>query len=87
MRRAIVLGIFTLALLSAAPALAHDGGEGLYGPTNDRVITNAGFLLLAFFPLFVLAASVLQWRLDRRKDRRKAAAKARTSSELWRGGW
>jgi hypothetical protein len=85
-RRALVLGIFAL-LVSAAPALGHDGGEGLYGPTNDRVITNAGFLLLAFFPLFVFVASVIQWQLDKRKDRRKAATKARTSNELWRGGW
>ena len=74
-------------LLLAAPALAHDGGEGLYGPSNDKVITNAGFLLLAFFPLFVFAVSLGQHALDRRKERRKAAAKSRASSELWRGDW
>ena len=53
---------------SAPAALAHDGGEGLWGETNDKVITNAGFILIAFFPLFVLFASLLQWRLDKRKD-------------------
>jgi hypothetical protein len=85
LRRALLT--LALLLLTAAPALAHDGGEGWYGPTNDQVITNAGFLLLAFFPLFVFFASVLQWRLDKRKERRKAAGKARTSSEFWRSGW
>ena len=42
----------TAVLVAAAPVLAHDNGEGLYGETNDRVITNAGFVLIVFFPLF-----------------------------------
>ncbi len=84
--RGALLSAFAV-LVAAAPALAHDGGEGWYGPTNDKVITNAGFLLLAFFPLFVFVMSVLQHTLDKRKERRKAAAKGRASSELWRGGW
>ena len=57
-------------------ALAHDGGEGTYGEANDKVVTNAGFILIAFFPLFIAAMSCIQWRLEKRKDRRKAAAKA-----------
>ena len=71
--------ILTLAifLVTAASASAHDGGEGWYGLTNDKVVTNAGFILIAFFPLFIFFASMLQWRLDVRKERRKAAAKAR----------
>jgi peptidoglycan biosynthesis protein MviN/MurJ (putative lipid II flippase) len=73
----------TALLVLAAPVLAHDGGEGLWGETNDRVVTNAGFILIIFFPLFIFFASVIQWRLDVRKNRRKAAAKARDTS----GGW
>jgi hypothetical protein len=78
-----------LALLLLAPtALAHDAGEGWYGPTNDKVVTNAGFILIAFFPLFVLVASLIQWRLDKRKERRKQAHKALAADEqAWRGGW
>ena len=68
-------------------ALAHDGGEGLWGETNDKVITNAGFILIAFFPLFVFVMSMIQWRLDKRKDARKRAAKARTARADLRGGW
>jgi hypothetical protein len=87
--RVLKTSLLTLALLAAAApaALAHDGGEGLWGETNDKVITNAGFILIAFFPLFVLFASLLQWRLEKRKDARKKAAKARVSRADVRGGW
>ena len=88
-----VLPVLTLALTSllvlAPAALAHDGGEGLWGETNDKVVTNAGFILIAFFPLFIFVMSMLQWRLDKRKERRKAAHKAlaRDEQATWRGGW
>ena len=83
------LAILTLCILlvTAAPALAHDGGEGLYGITNDKVVTNFGFILIAFFPLFIFFASLLQHRLDKRKDARKAAAKSRSGAPEWDGGW
>jgi peptidoglycan biosynthesis protein MviN/MurJ (putative lipid II flippase) len=77
----------TALLVLAAPVLAHDGGEGLYGETNDRVVTNAGFILIIFFPLFIFIVSMIQWRLEVRKGRRKAAAKARTKGGEWQGGW
>jgi hypothetical protein len=76
-----------LFLLTAPAALAHDQGQGWYGETNDKIVTNAGFLLIIFFPLFILLASMLQWKLDKRKDLRKKAAKARASSRRWQGGW
>jgi hypothetical protein len=78
-----VLAITTV-LVAAAPVLAHDNGEGWYGETNDRVITNAGFILIVFFPLFIFFVSLLQWRLEKRKDLRKAAAKAAAKAQ---GGW
>jgi hypothetical protein len=84
-----VLPLTLVTLLALAPiALAHDGGEGWYGETNDKVVTNAGFILIAFFPLFVLVMSLLQWRLDKRKERRKQIHKELAGDErLWRGGW
>ena len=87
--RALKTSLLTLALLAltAPAALAHDGGEGLWGETNDKVITNAGFILIAFFPLFILCASLIQWRLEKRKDARKAAAKSRQARVDVRGGW
>ena len=77
----------TTVLVLAPAALAHDGGEGLWGETNDKVVTNAGFILIAFFPLFVFFASLIMWRLDKRKDVRKKAAKARKARADLRGGW
>lgn len=89
MRRLLTVAHLALvSLLLAAPAaLAHDGGQGLYGETDDKVVTNAGFILIIFFPLFVLFMSLLQGRLDKRKYARQAAQKARESGAQWRGGW
>ena len=79
------LSLITLALLAPVALAARlDNGEGLYGETNDKVVTNAGFILIGAFPLVVLLLSLLQWRLDKRKDMRKAAAKSRVD---WDGGW
>jgi hypothetical protein len=87
--RALKTSVLTLAVLAmtAPAALAHDGGEGWWGETNDKVITNAGFILIAFFPLFILFMSLLQWKLEKRKDARKKAAKARVARADVRGGW
>ena len=74
----------SVLLVTAAPVLAHDGGEGWWGETNDRVVTNAGFILIIFFPLFIFFMSLLQWHLEKRKDMRKAAAKRRAQDP---GGW
>ncbi|MBA2580715.1 MAG: hypothetical protein H0V03_07730 [Thermoleophilaceae bacterium] len=68
-----ILCTLATALAVAAPALAENG-EGLLGETDDRVVTFFAFGVLAFFPLVALIGTVVQGRLDRRKDRRKAAA-------------
>ena len=88
-RRLILLTAWSVALvLVAAPAaLAHDGGEGYYGQTDDKVVTIAGFTLILFFPVFVFAASMLQGHLEKRKDARKAADKARATNPEWQRGW
>jgi hypothetical protein len=84
--RLLVLAL-AIALVLAPAAFGHDGGQGTYGETNDKVVTNAGFVLIAFFPLFVFAMSMLQMTLDRRKERRKAAHKALAREDRVRGGW
>ena len=90
MRTAASTILFVLLLAPAAFAAGpngNDGGEGWWGETNDKIVTNFGFALIAFFPLFIFLMSMLQWRLDKRKDRRKAAAKARAARVDLRGGW
>jgi preprotein translocase subunit SecG len=86
------IAVFTMIVfaLSAPAALAsegHDGGEGLYGPADDKVVTNTGFILIVGFPVLILVLTLIQSALDRRKDRRLAAAKARKQRADMRGGW
>jgi hypothetical protein len=78
---------FASLLLLAPAALAHDGGEGLYGQTNDKVVTTAGFIMIAAIPVFIFVASMIQGRLEKRKDEHRAAAKARAKSAEWQRGW
>ncbi len=63
--------LFSLAL--AAPAFAHDNGEGLVGETDDKIITFFSFGVLLFFFTVVCLGSFIQGRLDKRKQARKAA--------------
>jgi hypothetical protein len=88
LRTIVLTGLF-LALTApvARASEGHDGGEGLWGETNDKVITNAGFVIIAGIPLLILVLTLIQSSLDRRKDRRLAAAKARSARADERGGW
>ena len=84
------LTIFSVTLLTLAPeALAsrQNGGQGWYGETNDKVITNAMFIVIAFFPTLILVLSLIQWRLDKRKHAKMDAAKRRAVNSDWHGGW
>jgi uncharacterized membrane protein len=86
LRRLLMLAL--LVSLALAPAAnAYNNGRGFYGETNDKVVTNAGFILIVFFPLFVFVMSMLQKALERRKEARKAAQKALLGNAQWRGGW
>jgi membrane protease YdiL (CAAX protease family) len=92
MRRARILSVTIsvgVALLVLAPdALARAyAGEGWYGETSDRTITYAMYLAIIFFPTIIIVFSLIQWRLDRRKHARMAAARRRAASADWRGGW
>ena len=78
-----------VALLVFAPsalALTHSG-QGLYGETDDVVITNTMFIVIAFFPTIIVVFSLVQGWLDHRKHARMDAAKRRAASADWRGGW
>jgi len=80
--------VAVLATLVLAPAAgAYNDGRGFYGATNDKVVTDAGFILIAFFPLFIFSMSMLQRALEKRKQARKAAHKAYAGNATWRGGW
>jgi preprotein translocase subunit SecG len=92
MRRArlitLVLAAFAAFLVFAPDALAvTHSGQGLYGETDDVVLTNTMFITIAFFPAIIIIFSLIQSRLDHRKHARMDSAKRRAASVDWRGGW
>lgn len=78
--------VVLMALAPAAVARAY-GGQGLWGQTSDKTITYAMYLVIIFFPMIILVFSLIQWRLDKRKHAKMAAAKHRAANVDWRGGW
>ncbi len=57
-------------LLVIAPAAMAADGVGTYGRTNDKVVTYFAFGLIAFFAILVTVLSLIQIRLENRKQRR-----------------
>jgi preprotein translocase subunit SecG len=78
--------VLVLPLVLAPAAQAYNDGRGFYGATNDKVVTDAGFILIIFFPVFVFVMSMIQRQLEKRKQARKAAHKA-LGDPQWHGGW
>ena len=83
----LTIGVTMLVLAPGALASSPSGGQGWYGETNDKAITNGMFLVILFFPTIITVFSIIQWRLDKRKHARMDAAKRRAKNEDWRGGW
>ena len=71
-RLAAAAAVVATQLALAAPALAKNG-EGLAGETNDKVITFFCLGLVIFFTIVVIVGTIVQTRLERRKDAKKAA--------------
>ncbi len=90
MQRARLVAVFStivVILLVAAPAALANAGQGWYGETDDKSVTNAMFLVIIFFPAIITIFSLIQWRLDKRKHARVDAKKRRAANADWRGGW
>jgi uncharacterized membrane protein len=56
--------------LVIAPAAMAADGVGVYGRTDDKVVTFFAFGLIAFFAILVTVLSLIQIRLENRKERR-----------------
>ena len=65
---AIVVASFALI---APEAFAGDGGVGTAGRITDKYITFFCFGVIAFFAIFVTVMSLIQGRLDARKEQRR----------------
>ncbi len=69
--RIVFFAVLVALLAATAPALAADG-KGWYGELDDKVITNFGFGVILFFPILVTVLSIVQGRLESRKERARA---------------
>ena len=71
-RATALIGVLAAQLALAAPALAKNG-EGWAGELNDKVITLFCLGLVIFFTIVVILGTLIQGRLERRKDQKNAA--------------
>lgn len=74
-RTASALLSFWALILVAAPAALAENGVGLAGPTTDKTVTFFCFGVIFFFAALVIVMSLVQGRLEKRKDRRRADLK------------
>ncbi len=72
-RAQIVAAAFAAStmLLVAVPIALAENGVGLAGPTTDKTITFFCFGVIAFFAVLVIAMSLIQGKLEKRKERRR----------------
>jgi putative copper export protein len=68
---AALVASLTMLLLAAPVALAENG-EGLAGRVTDKTVTFFCFGVIAFFAILVIVLSLIQGRLEKRKDMRRA---------------
>jgi hypothetical protein len=67
----VLAGSLAILATFAPSALAADG-VGLWGPTDDKVVTYFGFGCLIFFTVLVTVLSLIQGRLENRKERMRS---------------
>ena len=68
--RLVALAAATLVwVLALAPSALAADGVGLRGRSDDKVITFFAFAVMAFFAILVTVLSLIQIRLESRKER------------------
>lgn len=67
---AAICAALTMMLVAAPLALAEDG-VGLAGPTTDQTVTFFCFGVIAFFAILVIVMSLIQGKLEKRKEQRR----------------
>jgi hypothetical protein len=68
-RAAVLLTALASSLLALAPGAVAADGVGTWGRTDDKVVTFFAFGVMAFFVCFVIVLSLIQIRLENRKER------------------
>ena len=67
-----LLSIAILAILAAAPQAMAADGIGLWGRTDDLVITLWAFGVMGFLTILVIVLSVIQIKAESRRERARA---------------
>ena len=67
----MVAVLATLFVLAAPPYARAADGLGTAGRVNDRYITFFCFVVIAFFAILVTVLSLIQGRLDAKKEQRR----------------
>jgi hypothetical protein len=70
-RAAAMLASILATMLLLAPAAMADNGVGLAGPTTDKTVTFFCFGVIAFFAILPIVMSLIQGKLEKRKERRR----------------
>ena len=69
--RRLLAGLIAVVVpLVVAPAAMAADGVGVYGRTDDKIVTYFMFGVIAFFAILVTVLALIQIRLDNRKERR-----------------
>jgi putative copper export protein len=71
-RTATALLSIVALMMVVAPAAMAEGGVGLAGPTTDKTVTFFCFGVIFFFAALVIVLSLIQGRLEKRKEQRRA---------------
>jgi hypothetical protein len=71
-RTAAALVSILAMMLVAAPAALAENGVGLAGPTTDKTVTFFCFGVIAFFALLPIVMSLIQGKLEKRKEQRRS---------------
>jgi len=72
-RTAFALLVATAASLTVPALASAKAGEGLAGELNDKVITFFSLGVLLFFVLVIVVGTMIQSRLEKKKDAEKKA--------------
>lgn len=70
-RTAAALASILALLLAFAPTALASSGAGLAGPVTDKTITFFCFGVIAFFASLVIVLSLIQNKLEKRKEQRR----------------
>ena len=70
---ACALAATLVCMLLAAPMALAENGVGLMGPTTDKTVTFFCFGVIGFFALLPIVLTLIQSRLERRKEQRQSS--------------